>query len=58
MNLSDQSSLHVTNAQWLTPGGQQISGKGLTPDVAVVAGSDPLTAAVDALPAVQEAKSR
>ena len=30
--LADQSSLHVTNAQWLTPNGQQISGKGLTPD--------------------------
>jgi len=56
--LGDQSSLHVTNAQWFTPDGQQISGKGLAPDVAVVAGSDPLSAAVDALPAVQEAKKR
>ena len=36
--LADQSSLHVTNAQWLTPNGQQISGKGLTPDVVVAEG--------------------
>ena len=54
--LPDQSSLHVTNAQWLTPKAQQISGQGLTPDIAVGPGQDPLLAAIAALPAVQEAK--
>jgi carboxyl-terminal processing protease len=33
--LSDGSSLHVTVAEWLTPDGRQITGKGLQPDVAV-----------------------
>jgi carboxyl-terminal processing protease len=56
--LSDQSSLHVTNAQWFTPNGQQISGKGLMPDVMVATGVDPLSTAVNALLAVQEAKTR
>ena len=31
--LSDGSSLHVTVAEWLTPDGRQITGKGLKPDV-------------------------
>ena len=48
--LGDQSSLHVTNAEWLTPRGQQISGQGLTPDVLVAEGEDPLAAAIAALP--------
>ena len=56
--LSDGSSLHVTIAQWLTPKGRQISGQGLTPDVAVAltgddvnAGRDPqLEQAIAALP--------
>jgi len=56
--LSDQSSLHVTNAQWFTPNGQQISGKGLLPDVMVPVGVDALATAVETLPAVQEAKTR
>lgn len=56
--LPDQSSLHVTNAQWFTPNGQQITGHGLQPDVSVADGQDPLAAAVAALPAVQEAKTR
>jgi carboxyl-terminal processing protease len=56
--LPDQSSLHVTTAEWFTPGGTQISGQGLEPDISVVDGVDPLAAAVDALPLVQEAKKR
>ena len=54
--LADRSSLHVTTAQWFTPDGAQISGQGLTPDIAVAAGDDPLTAAVAALPMAQEAR--
>ena len=53
--LADQSSLHVTNAQWLTPSGQQISGKGLTPDIVVAEGGDPLQAAIAALAPVEQA---
>jgi carboxyl-terminal processing protease len=44
--LPDQSSLHVTNAQWLTPNRRPISGEGLLPDVTVVAGSDPMPQAI------------
>jgi len=33
--LSDGSSLHVTVAEWLTPNGRQITGKGLEPEVVV-----------------------
>jgi carboxyl-terminal processing protease len=44
--LSDQSSLHVTNAQWFTPNRHQISGQGLTPDVVIEPGSDPLPQAL------------
>jgi carboxyl-terminal processing protease len=47
--LPDQSSLHVTNAQWFTPGGLQISGQGLMPDRLVADGEDPLPIAVDLL---------
>ena len=34
-DLSDGSSIHVTNAHWLTPGQQEIDRVGLTPDVEV-----------------------
>ncbi len=44
--LSDQSSLHVTNAQWFTPNRHQISGQGLTPDVIVAPDKDPLAEAI------------
>jgi carboxyl-terminal processing protease len=44
--LSDESSLHVTNAQWLTPNRVQITGLGLEPDVAVAAEDDSLKVAV------------
>lgn len=56
--LPDQSSLQVTTAEWFTPDGTPISGQGLEPDISVVDGVDPLAAAVDALPLVQEAKQR
>ncbi|MEA3459252.1 MAG: S41 family peptidase [Chloroflexota bacterium] len=46
--LSDGSELHVTVAHWLTPGGYDIEGKGLIPDIVVkmtredfAAGRDP-----------------
>lgn len=47
--LSDQSSLHVTNAQWFTPNHHQISGHGLTPDLLVAQGEDPLPKAIELL---------
>lgn len=34
-DLSDGSSLHVTNAHWLTPNRRDINGTGLTPDIIV-----------------------
>lgn len=45
----DKSSLFVTNAHWFTPDRHQISGAGLTPDVVVAEGGDPLAAAVTSL---------
>ncbi len=47
--LSDASSLHVTTAEWLTPNRRQLSGAGLTPDVPVEPGADPLAAAITAV---------
>lgn len=44
--LPDQSSLHVTNAQWFTPNRHPISGNGLQPDVTVEPGTDPLPQAI------------
>jgi carboxyl-terminal processing protease len=44
--LPDKSSLHVTNAQWLTPNRRPITGHGLEPDVLIVEGSDPLARAI------------
>jgi carboxyl-terminal processing protease len=55
--LADQSSLHVTNAQWFTPSGMQISGQGLAPDAPVVEGEDPLLAAIAELPIVRQARN-
>lgn len=34
--LSDESSLHVTSAEWLTPARNQIAGVGLEPDIAMI----------------------
>lgn len=50
---ADQSSLHVTNAQWLTPEGGQISGQGLAPDVMIGEGEDALAVGIAELPMVQ-----
>lgn len=47
--LADESSLHITNAQWFTPEHRQISGNGLAPDIAVEAGSDPFPVAIEAV---------
>lgn len=55
--LADQSSLHVTNAQWFTPSGAQISGQGLAPDTPVAEGEDPLPVAIGELPIVQQARN-
>ncbi|MCL4830607.1 MAG: S41 family peptidase [Caldilinea sp.] len=55
--LADQSSLHVTNAQWFTPSGMQISGQGLAPDTPVADGEDPLAVAIAELPIVQQARN-
>jgi carboxyl-terminal processing protease len=45
--LTDQSSVHITNAVWFTPDGHKIDGQGLTPDVVIELGSDPVPQAVD-----------
>ncbi len=50
--LPDASSLHVTNAVWLTPNRRPITGNGLQPDVLIAAGSDPLPQAIAAVEAV------
>lgn len=47
--LADKSSLHVTSAQWFTPKRRQISGQGLTPDIVVEPGVDPLPIAIASL---------
>jgi carboxyl-terminal processing protease len=44
--LPDQSSLHVTNARWYTPDRHAIDGVGLTPDVTIPEGMDPLPRAL------------
>jgi carboxyl-terminal processing protease len=49
--LADESSLHVTSAQWFTPNRRKISGEGLAPDIAIEPGTDPLPAAVAAMDA-------
>jgi carboxyl-terminal processing protease len=46
-NLSDNSQLRITIAQWLTPGGLPIQGEGLVPDI-VVQSPDDRDAALDA----------
>ncbi|MEM7532985.1 MAG: S41 family peptidase [Chloroflexota bacterium] len=44
--LSDQSSLHVTTAHWFTPEYKQINQQGLTPDVVLEPGMDPIPHAI------------
>jgi carboxyl-terminal processing protease len=46
-DLSDNSQLRITVAQWLTPGGVPIQGEGLVPDI-VVQSPDDRDAALDA----------
>jgi carboxyl-terminal processing protease len=46
-DLVDQSSLHVTTARWYTPEWGAIDGVGITPDVVVDPGFDPLARAVE-----------
>lgn len=47
--LSDQSSIHVTNAEWYTPARRRISPDGLLPDIIIEPGSDPLAQAIGLL---------
>jgi carboxyl-terminal processing protease len=47
--LIDKSSLHVTTARWYTPKWQAIDGIGLTPDIVLDPGYDPLVRAVEAV---------
>jgi carboxyl-terminal processing protease len=46
-DLSDQSSLHVTVARWLTPDRRQIDGTGLKPDIEVTVSDADKAAATD-----------
>lgn len=46
-DLVDHSSLHVTTARWYTPDWGAIDGVGLTPDIVVEPGNDPLARAVE-----------
>ncbi len=56
--LPDQSSLHVTNAQWYTPKHRPISGQGLEPDIPVAPGVDPLAEAIAVVEAAPLAQSQ
>ncbi len=38
--LSDQSSVHITSAEWLTPDRAQLENNGLTPDIAMIPAED------------------
>jgi carboxyl-terminal processing protease len=46
-DLSDQSSLHVTVARWLTPDRQRIDGEGLVPDVEVISSEEERASGAD-----------
>ncbi|MCB9137120.1 MAG: S41 family peptidase [Caldilineaceae bacterium] len=50
--LTDQSSLHVTNAEWFTPNGSALTGVGLTPDREIGEGEDPIAVAIETVAAV------
>lgn len=56
--LPDQSSLHVTNAQWLTPNRHPITEQGLQPDVPVEPGRDPLPQAIAVVEAAAVARAK
>ncbi|HKZ70562.1 MAG TPA: S41 family peptidase, partial [Anaerolineales bacterium] len=38
--LSDHSSIHITNARWYTPNRIEIDGVGLLPDIEMAPGTD------------------
>lgn len=38
--LSDNSSIHITSAEWLTPARQTLDGQGLIPDIAMIPAED------------------
>jgi len=46
-NLSDGSALKVTVAKWLTPSGDFINDKGITPDIEVKLSKDDLNKNID-----------
>jgi len=46
-DLSDQSSLHVTVARWLTPDRHRIDGEGLIPDVEIIPSQEDLASGLD-----------
>lgn len=56
--LPDRSSLHVTNAQWLTPNRHPITAHGLQPDVPVEPGIDPLPQAIALVEAATVAQAK
>lgn len=45
--LPDGSSIHITNAIWLTPNESQIDKVGITPDIVIEPGTDPLPVAIE-----------
>ncbi|MEZ4656059.1 MAG: S41 family peptidase [Caldilineaceae bacterium] len=47
--LADGSSIHITNAIWLTPLEQKIDKVGITPDIVIEPGTDPLPVAIEAV---------
>gem|GEM_PF-390598 len=47
--LPDDSSVHITNAIWLTPDGNVINKQGLNPDILIEPGTDPLPQSIGAL---------
>lgn len=54
--LSDKSSLFVTNAQWFTPDYHKIAGMGLTPNVTVEPGADALAVAINSVQQIAAAE--
>jgi carboxyl-terminal processing protease len=46
-DLSDQSSLHVTVARWLTPDRHRIDGEGIIPDVEIIPSQEDLASGLD-----------
>ena len=47
LNLSNDATLKVTVARWYTPGGVNISEKGITPDKTVARSADDINAGRD-----------